>query len=131
VSTPPPPSNEVLAFGNQDGSATGVFGIYTSGIGKTATGNFTNYQAGWPTPSTKATLETASVTCVMISGSTATITGKVTSGASTETVVTQAVAGSKQLRFSYAPNITKVSKGCDTPSQGPIPIASGDIQIGT
>ncbi len=131
VSAPTPPTNEVLAFGNQSASATGVFGIYTSGTGKTATGYFTNYQAGWPTPSTKATLRTATVTCVTIAGTSATITGKVTSGTSTETVVAQAMAGSEQLRFSYAPNITKVSKGCDTPTHGPVPIASGDIRIGT
>jgi hypothetical protein len=71
------------------------------------------------------------VTCVTISGNTATITGKVTSGSSTETVVAQAVMGSKKLRFSYAPNITKVSKGCDTTTQKTTTIASGDIEIGT
>jgi hypothetical protein len=46
-------------------------------------------------------------------------------------VVAQAVAGAKELRISYAPKITKVSKGCDAPTQGPRAIASGDIEIGT
>jgi hypothetical protein len=123
-------SNEILAFGNQDGTPTGIFGIDTEGTGASATGSFAAFQSGWPTAGSTATLETATVTCVAISGNTATISGTVTSGTSTEHLVAQVVAGSDEFVLSAKPNITKVSKGCYSPKQSPAGIASGDIQIG-
>ena len=88
-SPPTLPANEVLASGTQ--SAGGLFVIDTQGTGNTATGNFAFYQSGWPTPKTPSTFRSATVKCVLISGGTAQITGKVKDGTSTETVVVEAV----------------------------------------
>ena len=125
-----PTTNEVLGSGFQYGGNDGFFTIYASGNGNSATGSFSNYESGWPTSSTPATLRTANVTCVTYgSNDEATVTGTVTAGSNTETVVAQ-VQNGNQLRFSYAPTLTQGSPGCDTPALGPITIASGDIETG-
>jgi hypothetical protein len=131
-SPPTLPTNEVLASGTQ--SAGGLFAIDTQGTGNTASGNFAFYQSGWPKPTTPSTLRTASVKCVLVSGGTAQITGKVKDGTSSETVVAEAADpadGGPALRFSFAGAFSKVSKGCDSTALLPVDVPSGDIEIGS
>jgi hypothetical protein len=131
-SPPTLPTNEVLGSGTQ--SAGGLFAIDTQGTGNTALGNFTFYQSNWPKPTTPSTLRTAKVKCVLISGGTAQITGRVKDGTSSETVVAEAVDpadGGPALRFAFAGAFSKVSKGCDSTAFLPVPVPSGDIEIGS
>ncbi len=131
-SPPTLPTNEVLASGAQ--SAGGLFALDTQGTGNTASGNFAFYQSGWPKPTTPSTFRSATVKCVLISGGTAQITGKVKDGTSSETVVAEAVDpadGGPALRFAFSGAFSKVSKGCDSTAFPPVPVASGDIEIGS
>jgi hypothetical protein len=131
-SPPTLPSNEVLASGTQ--SAGGLFAIDTQGTGNTASGNFAFYQSGWPTPKTPSTFRSATVKCVLITGGTAQITGKVEDGTSTETVVAVAADPADNgpaLRFVFAGAFSKVSKGCDSTTFLPVGVPSGDIEIGS
>jgi hypothetical protein len=131
-SPPTLPTNEVLASGTQ--SAGGLFAIDTQGTGNTASGNFAFYQSGWPTPTTPSTFRSAKVKCVLIDGGTAQITGKVTDGTSTETVVAEAedpAGGGPALRFVFKGAFSKVSKGCDSTTFLPVAVPSGDIEIGS
>jgi hypothetical protein len=131
-SPPTLPTNEVLASGTQ--SAGGLFAIDTQGTGNTASGNFAFYQSGWPKPTTPSTFRSATVKCVLISGGTAQITGKVKDGTSTETVVAVAADPADNgpaLRFVFAGAFSKVSKGCDSTTFLPVGVPSGDIEIGS
>ena len=115
---------EILGSGHQFPAGpgdTGFFAMYATGSGNTAMGSFTLSQSGWPNATTRFKLRTAIVTCVLydFDGPQAIVTGTVTSGSHTETVValTFHKNGAVFLRFSFAPNISTVSPGCDAPTQ--------------
>ena len=65
----------------------GFFGVDAQGNGDSAQGAFSFDQNGWPSSSTGWAEETARITCLSIDGTSATVTGKVTSGSDQETVV--------------------------------------------
>ena len=132
---------EVLGSGSQSpagpGQAPASSPCMPTGSGNTTTGGFTFSQSGWPKASGRFMLRTAAVTCALYDynapGQTV-VTGTVTSGSHTETVValTFHKSGAVFLRFSFAPNISTVSPGCDVPNQlTGIAIASGDIESGS
>ena len=125
--------SEVLAYGQQATTAPYTeFGVYSTGTGSSATGEFSVWQTHFPLTSSPFTWLTATVTCAKISGNTATITGKVVSGTHSEWVVAQMVGNSmsNKIRFSYAPTIHQVSTGCWAPSLAPVTIHNGDIRVG-
>ena len=71
---------------------------------------------------------------MLISGGAAQITGKVMDGTYSETVVAEAVDPADDgpaLRFAFAGAFSKVSKGCDSTALLPVPVPSGDIEIGS
>ena len=131
-------TSEVLAFGNQGIPNHTQFGIFSVGSGNTATGSLSVWQKAFPTPTTGWHWVTANVTCSMISGNDAVLTGTAVVGGATETVVAEAVDNSNPsgppardaVRFSYAGTITQVSPGCYTPALAPVRLKNGDVRVG-
>ena len=129
---------EVLGSGNQGTPNHTEFGIFSVGSGNSATGEFSAWEKGFPTPTTGWHWVSATITCSMISGNDAILTGTATVNGVTETIVAEAVdktnpSGAPHkdaLRLSFAPTITEVSPGCDTPSLPPVNLRNGDIRVG-
>jgi hypothetical protein len=130
--------SEVLAFGDQRNLGLHAqFGIFSTGADDLATGIFSFWQKGFPTSTSGWRKVTASISCALFSGNDAVLTGTVTVGTTTETVVAEVVDNTSPsrapspdgLRFSFDPTITEVSPGCFTPGLGPIPIKEGDIRV--
>jgi hypothetical protein len=109
------------------------FGIYSLGTGITAQGSFSVWVNRWPDPTvTNYIWRTAKVTCALINGSSASITGKLTTSGHTEIVVASVVAGSPgsgRVIFASPPANYEVSPGCSVSDASPIPLKGGDIRI--
>jgi hypothetical protein len=118
----------VLGYGHQQGpKKTDLFGIFAQGSGNQASGTMSAY------PGTK--LKTATITCLVVNGNDAIVTGHLGTQIWVAELVDNADPSDPSnpdlLRFSFDPFISPdpANPGCYLPMLSPIGLKSGDLSV--